>query len=152
MVERAVVPPTLSADEIVFRRVLPGMGHYSFDDANRLRVSPSAFADRELQPSVDREMLLRNLGGASFTRQLPQNAVVRLKVADVRAVTIPKQDSQGRTQEEYVADVEPRPLPENAAHCVIKMSPSYSKGMFRKLQERLALLADWEIPPSDGAE
>jgi hypothetical protein len=72
-------------------------------------------------------------------------------------------DAKGKLIAQYKIDVIADPIsgqvdqPDNLAHAEIRPMPEYqSKSVFRKLQERLAILAtqrieqqDWEIPPAD---
>ena len=134
----------LADEEDVFRRVLRGQG-YRVDADGAIRVTATAFADRNRQPSVDRVLVCLS---PSFTQQCDGNCVLILRVEAVRGVPVENTEKQVR----YQADVMARPLPDNAAHCQIELEPSpYTQGMFRKLTDRLARLATtecrWAILP-----
>ena len=107
-------------EEVFFRRVLPDKNHYR-RDKNGIRINSQAFADRNLEPSVDRHKLIErlSLGGARYTQGDLRNGVLSIRAKDVRAIQAP-------------------------------YAPPKQK-VFKKLIERLALLANWEIRPLDLA-
>lgn len=135
--------------ETLYRRVLPERRQVTRDPDGRLRVSSSAFDDREMKPSVDRES--HCTGGPAWTQQVTDNGVLSLNTGAVRAIdTVVQRDAKGRLVEQHKIDVEPAPLPDNPAHCQIVASPEYrSDSAFRKLRERLALMALPVILPRD---
>ena len=136
-------------DEIFYRRVLPDKNHYTVTAQGQRVVSTSAFSDRDLEPSVDREVLCRPIGGPTFTQGEPQNGVVSVIARDVRATRIDHASGK-EVQRSYLADLEARPLPSNAAHYVVVLAPATDKrGVFKKLLERLAKLAQWVIVPPE---
>jgi hypothetical protein len=143
----------LSGDEVVFRRV--GPTNFKREPDGTLRLSSQAFADRDLEPSVDRALLCVARGGAEYTRRVPENGVASITVAKVRSERVEKNDAKNRPIATFHADVHPDPCPnedpDNDAHCLIRLSPEYAtKKVFRRLLERLAQIALIELPP--GAE
>lgn len=145
----AGVDDPIHEDERFFRRILPKDVKSKPD--GRKRLSSSAFSDRDLEPSVDREKLTEPLGGAEFTRQEKQNGVVFVTAADVRGIDITHQP-KGEPVGDYVADLERRRLPENPAHYVVLLQPATNKrGVFKKLIERLARKGEkqWVIKPGE---
>jgi hypothetical protein len=123
-------------DEILYRsvrrdQIIPVEGG--------VRLSSQAFTDRHMQVSVDRAKL-RNHDPRNC-QMSPTDAVVSLRVSDVRG-SLPGCP-------EYEIDVRPDPLPDNPAHALIYAQPQYANpSVFRKLRERLALLARIELLPA----
>lgn len=155
MVAESLLDPALplSDEESVFRRIEADKVKRHPDGS--IRLSSQAFSDRKFEPSVDREAICARRGGAEFTRRAPENGVASVIVVQVRAERFSQQDSKGRPIAEFVADVHPDPCPEeepeNDAHCLIKLSPeNATKAVFRRLIERLALLARIEILPGSA--
>jgi hypothetical protein len=148
-------------DEIIYRCVFYDRGLYRIVD-QRLQLSSQAFADRNQMPSVDRATLRGN--DPTPTQKNPEDGVVSLLTQAIRQIdSVRQMDAKGKLIAQYKIDVIADPKsgqvdqPDNLAHAEIRPTPEYqSKSVFRKLQERLALLAtqrieqqDWEIPPSD---
>ena len=142
-------------DERLFRRVvyLDSRGYSVVNGA--ARVSSQAFSDRRRRPSVDRECLAQ--GGPQWTQEGADNGVLVLGASVVRATKAEKKDHKGRLVREHSVDVvhEPvlnsPPLRDNPAHSVIEAAPEIdSEKTFRRLIERLALLAQWEVLPLDA--
>jgi hypothetical protein len=148
-------------DEIIYRCVFYDRGLYRIVD-QRLQLSSQAFADRNQMPSVDRATLRGN--DPTPTQKNPEDGVVSLLTQAIRQIdSVRQMDAKGKLIAQYKIDVIADPIsgqvdqPDNLAHAEIRPTPEYqSKSVFRKLQERLALLAtqrieqqDWEIPPSD---
>lgn len=123
---------------------------YSFKEG-KLVVSSQAFADRGQKPSVDRALLCRN--HPSYTQKTFQDGVVSLVCNEVRKIDLAQKDSKGKEKFKYAIDVIARPLSDNVAHAQIEPSPEYqTRSVFRKLRERLAILAsqrEWEIVPEN---
>jgi hypothetical protein len=118
------------------------------DPAGRpLRVSSQSFADRHQQVSVDRA--IRCDHDPRSTQKSPSDAVVELIASEVRAIrSLVRRDDQGREVGVYAIDVRPDPLPENPAHAVIYADPEFaSRSLFKRLQERLAQMARFVLPP-----
>jgi hypothetical protein len=69
---------------------------------------------------------------------------------EVRGIsTVAQRNEKGEIVLRHVIDIEPVPLAGNPAHAEIYAIPEFaSKGVFRKLQESLARLASWVIPPT----
>ena len=151
--EQAAIGEAIRDEEVFFRRVLPGSNHYT-RTPDGIRISSQAFADRNFEPSVDRRALIEylSLGGPAFTQGEPANGVLRIQARDVRGVEFTHSPAK-QQPESYKADIHPWPLENNPTHCVIRLQPTTDKAsVFKKLLERLALLAKWQIHPRDLAE
>ena len=148
MTPTVAVPP-VSDDERFFRRLLPDRNHFALDSSGAFRVSSQGFADRQFEPSVDRELLCEELGGAAFTQQNPANCVVSVTQADVQAVRF--DHGQKPPKQVFTAGLSYCPLteyPENPAHYVVQLQPtSKSARVFKKLAERLARRAQLVLAP-----
>ena len=142
--------------ELLYRAVRDTAFEYSISEGV-LRVSLSAFNDRERRPSVDRSSL----------RFVPRDArvsstdgVVSLETRDVRDLA--QQLRFGAAGElAYGVDAIHRPIdasetiPDgNAAHCQIECEPEITSSHYKRLKEALARLASargWVVvPSSDG--
>jgi hypothetical protein len=154
---------TIADDEIIYRCVFYGKDYYDIDsDSGLPKISGQAFADRNQKPSVDRAILRDN--DPTRTQKTPKDGIVGLVVVDVRKIdTVEQMDSKGNLVKRYKIDVVSDPIlgrddePDNCSHAEIRPAPDYeTKNIFRKLQQRLAVLATerikqegWEIPPFD---
>jgi hypothetical protein len=119
-------------------------------EGDKAYISSQAFRDSGQAPSVDRANLCDHR--PVYTQRNPKNGVVSLICSEVRLIDcIIQNNPRGCREFIYKIDVLARPLPDNLAHAQIEPAPSYrSKNIFRKLQERLAFLANqrgWEIEP-----
>jgi hypothetical protein len=150
----------LDNDELIFRSVPCNsrsvVESYKISDG-RLRIGSQAFRDREKKPSVDRAKLCNN--DPTYTQFDESDGVISLVTGDVRqikGITYTLQSGSGNNIIEYDIDVIYRPISDNPAHAQIEPSPEFLKSStFKKLQERLALLASnsgWLIPPEDLRE
>jgi hypothetical protein len=136
----------IADEELLYRRVL--RDHLVREDG-ALRISSQAFADRSMQPSVDRAELCDH--DPRWTQQEPTNGVLSLLAADVRG-TLPQRDERGRETGVYAIDVKPDPLPDNPAHALIYAEPPFAtRSVFRRLLERLAQMARIELLPDEEA-
>lgn len=142
---------TIPNEETLFRRVLSGSNAFSVVDGE-LRISSTAFADRSMQPSVDRSS--RCLNGAIHTQRTADNGVLKLPASAVRGIVDLKSSTQPNGVEViHAVDVVANPLeaqgdqPANPAHALVTTTPQVGKSPFRRLLERLSLLACWEIRP-----
>jgi hypothetical protein len=125
-------------DEILYRSVRRDQ---IIPVAGGVRPSSQAFTDRHMEISVDRAKLRDH--DPYQSQMSPTDAVVSLRVSDVRG-TLP-------ARPEYAIDVRPDPLPENPAHALIYAQPQFAnQSVFRRLRERLALLARIELLPDEG--
>ena len=143
-------------DEDLFRQV-PNVGSHFAHVEGRLRLSTSAFNDSAFKPSVDRARL--NGNDPKRTQKKPSDGVVKLIAQEVRSIAgVVKYEVDGREQTKFKIDVIPDPIePQdggcgNPAHALIVADPSIgTQGMFKKLKESLARLAEahgWIIEPS----
>lgn len=169
-VDRAEVPTTLNGPqgnytdepdvvantEVLYRSVRNDPRYFRTVDG-QLRFSSQAFADRNQRPSVDRARLRQC--NPLLSKKSETDGIISLVTADVRAVEINHNNPNGPTT--YKIDVYAAPIQEgpgqiaNLAHAEIRPTPEYeTPGVFRKVLERLARLADqqgWSIPPGGGA-
>jgi hypothetical protein len=134
-------------NEPIFRRVRYGFKEYSIEEDGTCRLSSQAFTDRGFRPSVDRSSLCH----ASDTQGDGDNGVLALIPGDIRAIhDVVRRDQKGRIEGEYAVDVHSDPLPDNPAHSEIRAHPTIAnKRVFRRLQDALVRLAEWEIHPKD---
>jgi hypothetical protein len=142
-------------DEIIYRCIFYGRDWYLVE-ADRMRISSQAFSDRNQVPSVDRAILQNH--DPTQSQRNPEDGVLSLVVADVRQIDSVRQlDAKGKLVQSYKIDVVADPVVGNLAHAEVRPMPQYqTKSVFRKLQERLAILAmqrieqqGWDILPLD---
>jgi len=136
--------------EILYRRVPCTPENFEKEQSGILRVSPSAFRDRNKQPSVDRAKLCNE--DPSFTQgNDAKSGVVFLIASEVRAAGLQK---EGDNPIAYTIDIVYAPIPENLAHAEIRTDPAIdSDGVFRRLRLSLAILAnrhEWLIIPDES--
>ena len=137
-------------DEHVLRSIPDDPQLFDCDGAGSLvRLSNSAFNDRNMRPSVDRACMHCKAGDA---RRLPAAGVVSLHVARVRTVRgIVTNDSKGMQKHTHDVDVLHDPIEGNAAHALVVTAPGIcSTNTFRRLKEALCLLAQaggWVVRP-----
>jgi hypothetical protein len=138
-------------DELLYRRIpyqIEQSFFYSRSPDGVVRVSSSAFADRNRRISVDRAQL-RDFDPAK-TQLTDNDGIVELLTKTVRALSVSTNDKDGRPFLQHLLDVLPAPLPENVAHAEIIADPEIVKdSTFRRLREQLARLAEWVIYPAD---
>lgn len=154
MVAGAVDPTTpLGDSEEFYRRVLASDVVREEDGSWAGKLSSQAFADREMQPSVDRVLLC---DGPARTQREPENAVVGVTRQQIRAEKYYLKDrhNQPIPKPEFAADVcrDPCPEadPENTAHCLIRLNPHPDKSqqkVYKRLIESLARVARPRLPP-----
>jgi len=138
-------------DELLYRRIPYRTDHpfyYARQPDGTIRLSASAFGDRNRRISVDRARLTGNQPSRSLST--PNDGVVSVVAHTIRAESIAANDSRGRPVETHMLDVIPAPLPENPAHAEIVANPDItSKSAFERLKQMLVRLAEWEIYPLD---
>ncbi len=89
-------------DELLYRRVeYQGQG-YKLCPGARPRISSQAFADRKLQPSFDRAVMIV---GPEVTQGSADNGVVRLSTANIREINAV--DQKAKAQPAPVPQTEP---------------------------------------------
>ncbi len=149
------------AEELI-RRVPAGYEcQYDPDSGELIGVPSVAFADRSMQPSVDRRLLLEDLESA---KNLPSDGLLKLIAFEVRAITFAQvingkvSDTQKHTTDAKHSPIEEGnadALPPNPAHSHIEITPQMSKTRFEsKMRERLARIAlkhGWVARPGTGA-
>lgn len=112
-------------------------------EGDSFRLSSQAFTDRYYRISVDRANLCGN--DPSNTQMDDTDYVRSLLTADVRATNTVIKYENNVPLVHHNVDVESAPLPDNTAHAEIYTDPEISsKGVFRRLQERLICLSRWE--------
>lgn len=139
----------VDSGELIYRRIPADPLYYSIQNGV-LRISPSAFNDRELKPSVDRARLNNN--DAKLSQLQPTDGIASLIVGDVRAIAdVVQRDKDGKTNFVYKIDVIADPVDTNVAHAIIVADPKYrSKSVFNKTKEALARMVSnrgWVIAP-----
>lgn len=150
--------PTPVADhEWLYRAIKPGSTAYRMT-AEGLRISASAFTDRNRRPSVDRSALRTDPTEARIGEG---DGVTRILTEDVRSVGHIRVDPNDSLSEQfYSVDVIHRPTSlaqgdarDNPAHCQIESTPRIDRDRhYRKLCEALASLATrsgWVVAPTE---
>jgi hypothetical protein len=141
--------------EGLFRAVRNSPGQdYKEQLDGTLIVGASAFNDRNLQPSVDRELLRSSPDECKFN---DDDGVIKLFAEEVRAIDDVKIDANGNST--YDIDVIHRPISDtdeqkgNPAHAQVEHTPGGMKtNKFRKLKEAMAYIAnqrEWIIKPGN---
>lgn len=162
LADEKIMPRTFVNDnETLYRRVPYGKNLYVVQSDSSIRFSSQAFSDPRYRPSVDRAELCHH--NPTHTQLKPSDGVISLVTHDVRSIEgIVQNDQNGNALQSFDVDVEHVPvvndpvLPDNDAHAEIYTIPVCpNKNIFRKLSEKLALLASkrqWEIEPCDPQE
>lgn len=132
-------------EEILYRLVKPKRGYVKLENGE-WRPSSQAFTDRfpRCRISVDRADLCDE--GPAHTQVYDTDLICSVVVGPVRKInTVEQRKPGGQIIQKHEVCVDHTPLPDNHAHADIYVIPYMrTKGVFRKLQERLALLATWE--------
>lgn len=133
-------------DEVLFRSVRPGEVRPQPDGS--LQLSSQAFADKQRQPSVDRE-ILRTCPCES--RKGPKDFIFVVVAGEVRKAAGEARDKKGLPTM-YPVNVQPDPFPEeapdNASHALIvpEMPPATKSWAKMTFLENLARLAVRRAP------
>ena len=135
----------VSDEEILYRRISIHRNLYKVKPDGTVEISSAAFSDRELRVSVDRARLCDN--NPRHTLGNEPGIVIGLLTYDVRNVKdLTRNDSAGKPIQSFKVDVEPVPLPENAAHAEIFAIPQFveggKNGAFHRLCRRLVRLVE----------
>jgi hypothetical protein len=134
--------------EKLYRSIAPYRNPYKKIDG-KLRISSQAFSDRNYEPSVDRAELCAH--NPHYTKKSETAGVVYLLAKDVRDEKIFSKQPTGDIN--YSLDVKAAPSQNNKAHALIIGIPKYkTSNIFRKAQERLAILAEkngWRLIPEE---
>lgn len=134
--------------EALYRAVLDDPRFFPPDGQGGQRISSMAFNDARRRPSVDRAILCPGRPADTRARFRPGSDVLSLIAADVRAITA----VHGATGLVYAVDVEPVPLPDNAAHAEIFGRPPFDTDrIFDHIKQALARIATVIIPPDHAA-
>lgn len=137
-----IIKPTdpVADSEYLFRSVRLSDAGYRYEDG-KVRISASAFNDRNKQPSVDRAFLINN--DPCKSQKSASDCVVSLLTKKVRKEKVERNGS------EFILDVQADPLQENLAHAKIIPSPEYRNDKdFKKVKESLARMATLMLEPS----
>lgn len=147
--------------ETLYRRVPYGRNLYEVQPDGSIRFSSQAFSDPHFRPSVDRAKLHQH--NPSHAQSKSSDGVTSVITRDVRFIdSVVQKDQNGNAIQSFTVDVEHVPvvnhptLPNNIAHAEIHtIPPCPNRGVFRKLSEKLAILASkrqWEIEPRDPGD
>ena len=140
-------------DEILYRRVPFSSGnspYYRCQPDGTIRLSSTAFNDRNFRISVDRARLNRD--DPKMTQTTPDDGVVSLLAQVIRVNSLPGFDEHGKPKEPYLLDIIPAPLPDKPAHAEIVAYPEIRGNVFDRLKKMLTQLITWEIYPADCRE
>lgn len=150
MVDFVIDHDHIEDPEHLFRCIFYGQNLYIYMN-DQLCLSSQAFADRELEPSVDRACLYDH--DPCRTQKNNNDGVVMLIALEVRQISVSGRSSDNHITVQYKIDVIPKPTKDNVAHSVISPRPEYqTKSVFRRVRESLSLLASnrgWVLPPAD---
>lgn len=141
---------SVAANEILFRGVKPNPNYLAWKEG-RWQISALAFTDPSYRISVDRAVLCGH--DPRHAQVHPTDCVCSVAAAAVRAISaVVQRDVRGRIVQAHSILIGSDPLTHNPAHAVIYADPQITtRNVFRKLQESLALLAQWEIQPPTPA-
>lgn len=146
MAENIITP-----DEILYRRVRSNKGLYETIPGRKVLFNSQAFADPAFRPSVDRAKLCKD-GPRHTLGPYSDAGVTSLVTGDVRGINNLDEIRTFEVNVEHMPIMSDHTQPENEAHAEIFTKPQCTKSVFRRLRERLALLANtrqWEIEPPD---
>jgi hypothetical protein len=136
-----MLPTKIENDELLYRALRANSDEFS-DAGGALRISSSAFNDRDYKPSVDRSTIRVNPEDA---KKSSTDRIVQVLTSDVRAVAGIKITGDKNETRTHVVDAIHRPIldePMNIAHSQIECDPAFAnKSRFLKLKEALARLA-----------
>ena len=137
----------VSNDELLYRRIpyaAEGPFFYSLQPDGTVRISSTAFGDRNRRVSVDRAQL--NNFEPAITQTTSDDGVVELLTRAVRAVSVSTNDKDGKPIQQHLLDVMSAPLPGNPVHAEIIADPDIVKdNTFKRLREQLARLSSWIV-------
>jgi hypothetical protein len=130
--------------EILYRRIAADRKLYTIKNDGIIKILSLAFSDRELKVSVDRAKLCNN--NPRHTLGKEAGVVISLVAEHVRSIDdLTRNDSKGKSIQQFKIDVEPAPLPNNLAHAEICAIPEFTEadkgGAFHRLCQRLSRLA-----------
>lgn len=149
----------VSDEEKLYRNVRgEGSDEYYYDPTTgHLKIESKAFLDQQKEPSVDRAKL-KNFDPQK-SRIGKEDGIVTIITQEVRQIgDVVTNDNEGK-KVNHAVDVNPDPIPENAAHARIIVVPEFfgsqSKKykVFRLLRIALARLATqrgWTLEPKNS--
>jgi hypothetical protein len=149
----------IANSEIIYRRIEASKGFYRIQTDGTIKIVSQAFSAREFNGefriSVDRAKLCNNNPRHTLGTEL--GVVVSLVAEQVRKIDdITRNDSKGKSIQQFKIDIEPVPLPSNVAHAEIYAMPRFEKadqrGAFYRLCERLKRLAVIELAELSASE
>ena len=139
-------------EEVLYRLVKHQRGYIKLENGE-WRPSSQAFTDPKYRISVDRAELCNH--DPAHTLRGMAGFVCSVGAGKARGIKdVVQRTPKGEIIRQHSVCVDHAPEPENYAHAEVYAHPTVAnKNVFRKLQERLALLAQWEegFDPS-GAE
>lgn len=137
--------------ELLFRRIpfrTESPLYYARQADGTIRVSSSAFGDRNRRISVDRALLCES--DPKHAQISSADGVVSLLAGEIRKDSVATFTKGGELSVVHLLDVEPAPLVENLAHAEIVANPEImTDSTFKRLCQLLARLAQWTIYPVD---
>jgi len=153
----------VSDEEELYRSVRAPLDfdEYTYTEENELVITPKAFFDRGMEPSVDRAILRG--GDPELSKKSVADGVVGLNAGAVRSI-IGIQTVTGdkmQTVTKHAVDVKYDPLEENDAHALIIVDPHFygseakKKKTFKQLRVALARLANeggWLVEPASNSK
>ncbi len=134
----------ITDDEILYRRILDRVDHYTYLSDGTIRISSQAFYQSTLRPSVDRAKL-RNYDPTKTLGSL-SGGVISLVAGDIRAIGVMHKDQKFRGEVESMPILDDPIEPDNDAHAEIYTIPDCNKPAFRKFIEQLGILANKRPP------
>lgn len=138
--------PTFVEDaELLYRSVRANSDEYKVQDG-KIFISTSAFADRNLRPSVDRSSMRERPEDARLNATDGVTALITSEVRSIRNLRVKPDDPKDAAVYEIDAKHDPKlrtdTQPENLAHCMILCTPDVTKNHFNKrVKEALAIIA-----------
>ena len=141
-----MTPTFVEDEELLYRSVRANSDEYKVQDGKFL-ISSSAFADRNLRPSVDRSSMRERPEDARLNPTDGVTALITREVRAIRSVRVKPDDTKATAVYEIDAKHDPKletdTQPANLAHCMILCTPDVTKNHFnRRVKEALAFIAN----------
>ena len=140
----AEVPEIIEDYEFLYRAVNIAREGYIFED-EKILIKSSAFNDRHYKPSVDRSAVRIDPKNSKLK---PSDAIIKILTKHVRLIDSIRVEPNNITSSRvYIVDAIYRPIKAsdtfsaNLAHSQIESAPHVTNSHFKKLKERLAILA-----------
>ena len=139
--------------EVIDRSIQLKTQFFCWGEGEEIRVSASAFNDRNYEPSFFREALCDNPPYMNPPRMNPDDAVASITAGRVRNQDAIVFRSGNEEATEHRVDVRSETDGQHKAHVVIFAAPEFkTKGGFARLKELLARIvgSNWAIQPNGG--